>query len=190
MEILVSIGLLVAVLAWVVSVYNRLFHLRNEVRGAWKQWILAARNRNEQLDDFANAFAGALPQDNSASCRILRLGAVSQQLLRGLEELRWGPQGEALIPQSEWILQRVLHESVDSVENSPQLQAHFQLQQLCGLMSMALYQQEHRARLFNRAAMEYNAALASPGGRALASVFGFLPAGCLETTDDAPDENH
>ena len=189
MVILVSIGLLVAVLAWVVSVYNRLFHLRNEVRGAWKQWILAARNRNEQLDDFANVFAGALPQENGAFGRIVRLGAVSRQLLRGLEELRWGAQGEALMPQSEWLLQRMLHESVDSVENAPHLQSHLQLQQLCGLMSMALYQQEHRARLFNRAASEYNMALASPGGRALASVFGFLPAGCLEAADDAAVEN-
>lgn len=189
MEIIVSIGLLVAVLAWVVSVYNRLFHLRNEVRGAWTQWILAARNRNEQLDDFASVFAGALPQENRAFGRIQRLGAVSQKLLRGLEELRWGVQGEALMPQSEWTLQRMLHESVDAVENSPQLQSHLQLQQLCGLMSMALYQQEHRTRLFNRAALEYNAALASPSGRALASVFGFLPAGCLEEVENGSEEN-
>lgn len=189
MNFLVSIGLLVAVLAWVVSVYNRLFHLRNEVRGAWQQWIQAARNRNEQLDDFTSVFAGALPQENRAFGRIRRLGAVSQQLLRGLEELRWGAQGEALMPQSEWTLQRMLHESVDVVENSPQLQSHLQLQQLCGLMSMALYQQEHRTRLFNRAALEYNAALASPSGRALASVFGFLPAGCLEEAEDGAEEN-
>lgn len=188
MNLLVSIGLLVAVLAWVVSVYNRLFHLRNEVRGAWKQWILAARNRNEQLDDFASVFAGALPQKDSAFGRIRRLGAVSQQLLPGLEELRWGAQGEALMPQSEWMLQRMLHESVNAAENSPQLKSHLQLQQLCGLMSMALYQQEHRTRLFNRAASEYNAALASPGGRALASVFGFLPAGCLVAAEAGSED--
>ena len=188
MEILVSIGLLVAVLAWIVSVYNRLFHLRNEVRGAWKQWVLAARNRNEQLDDFAAAFAGVLPQENLTPGRILHLGLASQQFLRELDEPRWGVDGEEFMPRSEWLLQRALHDSVDEVEHTPQLQSHQHLQQLCGLMSMALYQQEHRTRLFNRAAHEYNSALVTPGGRALASVFGFRPSGSLEAPDGHTDE--
>ena len=180
METLVSIGLLVAVLAWVVSVYNRLFHLRNEVRGAWKQWVLATRSRNEQLSDFADTFAGVLPQESPLPRQLLRMGVDSERLLRNLDEPRWGAEGEAFMPGMEWVLQRALHESVDEVEHAPQMQEHLRLQQLCGLMSMALYQQEHRTRLFNRAAQEYNAALISPGGRALAPIFGFRPTGALE----------
>lgn len=187
MEIVVSIGLLIAVLAWVVSVYNRLFHLRNEVRGAWKQWVLATRSRNEQLDDFADSFARALPQDSSAPERLRRLALDSEQMLKEMENSRWGTDAESAVPPAEWQLQRVLHESLDEVEQTPQMQEHLRLQQLCGLLSMALYQQEHRSRLFNRAVQEYNAALVSPGGRTLASVFGFRPSGILEPPPQTRD---
>lgn len=180
MEILVSVGLLVAVLAWVVAVYTRLYHLRNEVVGAWKQWVLATHSRNEQLGDFAEVFARVLPQGSQAPHRLLSLADDSEQHLNEMAEPRWGVSGESFMPGAEWHLQRVLHESMDEAEHMPQMQAHPEFQQLCGLMSMALYQQEHRTRLFNRAAQEYNSALVTPGGRALASVFGFLPSGSLE----------
>lgn len=187
MEILVSIGLLIAVLAWVVTVCNRLMHLRNEVRGAWKQWVVATHHRNEQLDAFADMFAMVLPQGKATPGRLRSLGIDSEHLLRHLEEPRWGMEGEAFMPGTEWLLQQTLQESVEEVERMPQLQVHQQLQQLCGLMSMALYQQAHRTRLFNRAVQEYNAALVSPGGRALASVFGFRPSGSLEAPGSSTD---
>ncbi|MBQ3240442.1 MAG: hypothetical protein IJB00_04570 [Akkermansia sp.] len=186
MEILVSIGMLVAVLAWVVSVYTRLFHLRNEVLGAWKQWVLATRSRNEQLGDFAEAFARVLPQGSPAPHRLRSLADDSEHRLREMAEPRWGASGESFMPGAEWLLQRALHESMDEAEHLPQMLAHPEFQQLCGLMSMALYQQEHRTRLFNRAAQEYNSALVTPGGRALASVFGFLPSGSLGAPSVTP----
>lgn len=180
MEILVSVGLLVAVLAWVVSVYNRLYHLRREVLGAWQQWVLATRSRNEQLGDFADVFARVLPQESLVPHRLRSLADDSERRLSTMDEPRWGTSGESFMPGAEWMLQRALHESMDAAEHMPQIHTHLEFQQLCGLMSMALYQQEHRTRLFNRAAQEYNSALVTPAGRALASVFGFRPSGSLE----------
>lgn len=186
MEILVSVGLLVAVLAWVVSVYNRLYHLRREVMGAWNQWVQATRSRNEQLGNFADVFARVLPQGSLVPRRLRSLADDSERRLRSMKEPRWGNSGESFMPGEEWMLQRALRESMDEAEHMPQIHTHLEFQQLCGLMSMALYQQEHRTRLFNRAAQEYNSALVSPGGRALASVFGFRPSGSLE---EPPGEN-
>lgn len=183
MEIVVSMGLLVAFLGWMVSVYNRLHHLRSEVQGAWQQWVQATHHRNERLTDFAEVFALVMPEHDSALHRLRRLTDDSEQILRSLREPRWGTPEADSLPGVEWRVQRAVHESVAEVESEPAALHHEQLQQLCGLMSVALYQQDHRTRLFNRAAREYNAALVSPGGRMLSSVFGFLPAGALEAPD-------
>ena len=183
MEIVVSMALLVAFLGWVVAVYNKLLHLRTEVLGAWKQWLSATRNRNERLSDFADGFAQTLPDGGAASERLRQLADDSEKTLHELQGPRWGIVEGGSLPGVEWRLQRAVYESVHEVERVPGTPEHEQLHQLCGLMSVALCQQEHRTRLFNRAAQEYNAALVTLGGRMLAPLFGFLPAGHLEAPD-------
>ncbi len=181
MEIVVSIGLLVAVLAWVLSVYQRLLHLRSEVRGAWQQWLSATHRRNECLADFAEHFALLLPGDDASPARLQRLTDDSEHALEHLAEPRWGNSSEDVLPGVEWRLQRAVHESVAEVEHESLAQGHERLHLLCGQMSVALYQQENRTRLFNRVAQEYNTALSSLGGRMLAPMFGFLPAESLDS---------
>ncbi len=181
MEIVVSIGLLVAVLAWVFSVYQRLLHLRAEVRGAWQQWLTATHRRNECLADFAEHVSLLLPGPDAFPARLQRLTDDSELALEQLEEPRWGDAAADGLPGVEWRLLRAVHESVAAVEQKSPVPGDAQLHLLCGQMSAALQRQENRTRLFNRAAQEYNTALCSPGGRMLAPMFGFLPAESLDT---------
>ena len=65
------------------------------------------------------------------------------------------------------------------------MRAHEHLQRLCSGVAVSLYQQDQQASLFNRAAFEYNAALARPSARLLAPVFGFCSADPLSSSEKA-----
>lgn len=179
MAYLVSFALLVAVLAWVVGVYNNLEHLRGAVCNCWGQWRKATHRRNECLADFAAVFASFMPQGDSLPRDLRRMAEDSDRSLALALEPRWSRM-HGFLGGAEQALRKVVDLSVQAVEDSPELRRHEALQRLCTSVTVSLYQQAQIASLFNRAAADYNSALASPSARFLAPVLGFLAADPLD----------
>lgn len=179
MQYVVSFALLVALVAWMVGVYNQLDHLRNVVCSCWGQWCRATHRRNECLADFAAVFAHFLPHEDPLPGRLMRMAEDSDRSLALVPEPRWSRE-HGFLGGAEQLLRRAVAQSVQLVEDSPDMRAHQQLQLLCSGVSVSLYQQDQLASLFNHAAVEYNAALAAPAGRLLAPLFGFAEADTLE----------
>lgn len=179
MAYLVSFALLVAVLAWVVGVYNNLEHLRGVVCNCWGQWRKATHRRNECLADFAAVFASFMPRGDSLPRDLRRMAEDSERSLALVLEPRWSRK-HGFLGGAEQALRHVVDLSVQAVEDSPELRRHEALQRLCTSVTVSLYQQTQTASLFNRAAAEYNSALASPSARFLAPVLGFLAADPLD----------
>lgn len=179
MQYLVSFALLVAVGAWIVGVYNNLEHLRCMVCRGWAQWWRATHHRNACVGDFAAAFALLAPPENSLPRCLLRMVADSERTLAMVEVPRWG-ELHGFVGGAELLLRQAVAQAVQAVEESPDMRAHEQLQQLCLSVAVSLQQQEQLAALFNRAAREYNAALATPSARLLGPVFGFVAADPLD----------
>ena len=185
MQYLVSFALLVAFVAWMVGVYNNLCHLRGAVCNCWGQWRKATHHRNECLNDFTTAFARFLPQGDPLPESLRRMVADSERSLALLaHEPRWGSQ-HGFVGGAESLLRQAVARSVQTVEDSPAMRAHEHLQRLCSGVAVSLYQQDQQASLFNRAAFEYNAALARPSARLLAPVFGFCSADPLSPSEKA-----
>ena len=179
MAYLVSFALLVALLAWMVGVYNNLEHLRGVVCNCWGQWRRATHRRNECLCDFVVAFAAFMPQGDSLPRDLRRMVEDSERSLALAVEPRWSG-GNGMPCGAELLLRRAVARSVQVVEETPVMREHEHMQRLCSSMSVSLYQQDQVAALFNHAALEYNAALASPSARLLGPVFGFTRADSLE----------
>lgn len=182
MQYLVSFALLVAFVAWMVGVYNNLFHLRGSVCNCWGQWRKATHHRNECLNDFAAAFALFMPSGDPLPDSLRRLAADSERSLALCLEPRWSAL-HGFVGRAEARLRQVVAHSVQVVEDSPEMRAHEHLQQLCSSVAVSLYQQDQLAELFNRAAREYNAALETPAARLLAPLFGFAGADPLTLPD-------
>ncbi len=175
MAYLVSFALLVAVLAWMVGVYNNLEHLRGVVCSCWGQWRLATHRRNVCLADFVSVFAVLLPRGDPLPRELRRMVEDSERSLALALEPRWNGNA-GMLAGAESILRRAVAQSVQLVEDSPQMRQHEQLLQLCSSMSVSLYQQEQVEALFDHAAYEYNAALVTPSARLLGPLFGFAKA--------------
>lgn len=174
MEYIIALSLLVAMGAWVVGAYLRLFHLYERVQGAWQQWSLATEQRNECLRDFTDAIADYLPAGD----------VLPQDMNRWEEDSRRALQASPTAPRegnftciarAERHLRRAVNYSVRTLENTQLMRENEQLLSLCSAVSVSLYQQDAQMRLYNRSASEYNTALHSPGAKIVAGIFGFTP---------------
>jgi len=174
MEYLVSLSLLVAVGAWLAAAYARLNHLYNRVQVSWARWSRAASHKNECLGNFVSVFSGYLPQGDMLPRAMRRWAADSQRVLQATPAV---PQPGALEPleTAERNLKRMLDDSLQTLENSPSMRDNERLLELCGAISVSLFQQEELARAYNRLATDYNNAIAAPTGRLVAGLFGFKP---------------
>ena len=174
MEYLVAFALLVAMGAWVVSSYLRLFHLYERVQGAWLQWTDATRLRNECLGDFLQAFASYLPQGDMLPRDMRRWAEDSE---RALSATAGAPRrgNFAGLGSAERHLRRVVSHSVHTLVTTRNMREDAHLCELCAAMSASLYRQEELAGVYNRSVAEYNSALRAPGARMVAGLFGFAP---------------
>lgn len=174
MEYVVALTLLVALGAWVVSAYLRLFHLYERVQGAWCRWSDATRHRNECLGDFVQVFAAYLPQGDTLPRDMRRWAEDSA---RALVAAPGAPHcgNLANLASAERHLRRVVSHSVHTLETTQTMREDTRLQELSHAVSVALYRQEELASFYNRSVAEYNTALAAPGGKLLGGLFGFCP---------------
>ncbi len=179
MNWLVAFALLVAVCAWVLTVYHRLHTLQLRTREAWQQWERATSHRNACVEALAPALAPysgsapSLPQD-------LRHAAQNSERGLGLAE-----EGEPALPaaallhplgRQERSLRELVANAFDVMDELPQAVGDATLMQLGSELSVSLFRQEQHTEQYNRAAENYNEALQTPSGRLVASALHLVPA--------------
>lgn len=172
MEYIIALSLMVAVGAWVVGAYLRIFHLYERVQWAWRQWSLATQHRNECVRDFVKGFSACLPAGDVLPRNMHRWEADSGRALRALPTApREGNFGG--IEHAERHLRQAVSHSLHTLENTRQLRENEQLHNLCSAVSVSQFRQDAQMQRYHRSAMEYNTALDSPGAKIVAGLFGF-----------------
>lgn len=174
MEYIIAFALLVALGAWVVGAYLRLFHLYEQVQGAWQQWSRATLHRNECLRDFVHEFAGYLPEGDVLPRDMHRWEEDSRRALKA-SPVAPREGNFSCIALAERHLRRAVNYSVHTLENMQHMRENEQLLSLCSAVSVSQFQQDTQMQLYNRSAAEYNTALHSPGAKIVAGIFGFTP---------------
>lgn len=172
MEWLVSVGLLVAVAAWVAGLCHRLQLLRTEVRGAWQDWLDDTRRRNASLGEFAEVVALLLPQGEMLPRTLRRLVADSERMLLVGEGLLWDEAPFSRRTEGE--LRRAASAATRRAEEMADLQADERLRRVCEHLLQHMERQEQSGRRFRMAAEAYNAALTEPSVRLFAPSLGFV----------------
>mgnify|MGYP003292472670 CR=1 FL=1 len=179
MSYLVSIGLLVLVAGWALSVYNRLRYMREQVAEAWAHWLKATRQRNAYVEDFAAAVSLVLPPGDMLP-RSLRKLAQDSRLALAQATAGRHDSSSLRASHAERELRRVLRRFEPTLESLAAQPSNEHLQFLGTQVNLLLFHQNQYARVFNRLAADYNTALQDVSGRILAPVFGFDEASMLE----------
>lgn len=169
MEILISVGLLVAVAAWVARQCHRLILLRTELRSACSAWVLDTRRRNETLGEFTALFSLLMPAGEMTPRALRRLVADSERALQAGEALLW--QAEAT--EGEDALCRAAAEAARLAEERVELRQHEPMDSLRQRLKADLARQALSCTRLQEAAAAYNNALCEPPVRPLAPMLGF-----------------
>lgn len=163
MEILISVGLLVAVAAWVAGLCHRLSRLRAELLCAWKAWEQDTRRRNETLGEFAELYALLMPAGEMQPRTLRRLRADSDRALSSGQMQDTG-EGE---------LCRALEQATLTVEETAALRSHEGMAALCEQLTKVQKRQKLSGQQLQEAEEAYLAALKEPPARLLAPSLGF-----------------
>lgn len=163
MEILISVGLLVAVAAWVAGLCHRLSRLRAELRSAWEAWAQDTRRRNETLGEFAELYALLMPAGEMQPRTLRRLLADSDRALRA-GKLQDAGEGE---------LCRELERATSVVGETAVLRSHEGMAALCEQLTKAQKRQKLSEQQLQEAEEAYLAALKEPPVRLVAPSLGF-----------------
>lgn len=174
MEYIVPLGILVAFLAWIVATFSRLHHLHSMAHSAWAKWSAATQYRNECVTDFTTIFSGYVPGEDLCTQDLRRLADDSR---RSLDAHRSMPEREEAhrLGLAEKSMRRVVMNAVQTMEDSQAMRSDAHLAELCTRVSLSLFQQDELTRSYNRSVGNFNLALAAPGARLVAGMFGFTP---------------
>lgn len=172
MEYAVPLGILVALITWIVVTCIKFNHLRQQARHAWIRWGHATQQRNTCLLELSICLNGFLPREDVRPRQMKRLADDTQRMLSLFSEL---PPNDELrhLSHSERKLRDLVIGTVRTMEDSAEMSEDAELTELMNRLSLSLFRQDETTLLYNTRARAYNMALESPGAQWIAQLFGF-----------------
>jgi len=175
--LLILLGLIVVVGAWVAGMYNVLVRLRNQVKNAWAQIDVQLKRRHDLIPNLVETVKGYAGHEKTT------LEAVIQARTRAVSATGVEAQGQA-----EGELSSALGRLMVVVEQYPDLKAN---QNFLGLQE-ELTSTENRIGFsrqhYNDSVMTYNTKTESFPANIIAGMFSFEDAEFFEIEDEAARE--
>jgi LemA protein len=142
--LLVVVGVVVL---WVITAYNKLIALKNQVANGWKQIDVQLKRRHDLIPNLVNAVKGAMDFEKSTLEAVIsaRNKAVSAT-------------GVAQVARAEGELTQALGRLFALAENYPQLKATANIQQLQEELTSTENKVGFARQLYNDVATSYNTA--------------------------------
>ncbi|HEV7779869.1 MAG TPA: LemA family protein [Chitinophagaceae bacterium] len=162
MPVLIAIGVLVIIIIWVISLYNKLVRLRNRRQNAFADIDVQLRQRHDLVPQLVETVKGYATHE--------------RELLLKVTEARTAAMAATTIDgkiAAEQQLTAALQGLKISVEAYPDLKANQNFLQLQGELSDIENKLAAVRRFFNAATTEYNNAVESFPGNMIARNFGF-----------------
>ena len=170
----VLVAVVVVLALWVMSAYNRLIALKNQVANGWKQIDVQLKRRHDLIPNLVNAVKGAMDFEKSTLEAVIsaRNKAVSAT-------------GVAQVAKAEGELTQALGRLFALSENYPQLKATANIQQLQEELVSTENKVGFARQLYNDVATSYNTAQQQFPTNLVAGLAKAAPAELWEIEDQA-----
>jgi len=174
---MILLVVLVVVALWVVSAYNGLIALKNQVANAWKQIDVQLKRRHDLIPNLVNAVKGAMDFEKGTLEAVIsaRNKAVSAQ-------------GVAATAKAEGELTGALSRLFALTEAYPQLKATTNIQQLQDELKGTEDKVAFARQLYNDVATQFNTKQAQFPTNLIAGLAGATPAELWQIDDAAERE--
>ena len=170
----VLLAVIVVLALWVVSAYNRLIALKNQVTNGWKQIDVQLKRRHDLIPNLVNTVKGYMQfeQDTLQGVIAARNAAV-------------GASGVGNIAAKEGALTEALSRLFALAENYPVLKANESVKQLQEELSGTENKISFARQFYNDIATKFNIAQQVFPANMIAGMFGFQPAELFEVKEAA-----
>ncbi len=175
--VLILLGVIVAVVAWVVGIYNGLVRLRNQVKEAWAQVDVQLKRRFDLIPNLMETVKGYMSHE--------------RETLEAVTQARAAVAGAGNIPdrmQAEAGLAGALSKLLVTVEAYPDLKASANFMQLQEELTSTENKISFARQFYNQAVMNMNNKVEMFPGNIIAGMFNFAKEIFFELEDEAQRE--
>jgi len=165
----VILGAVILFIFWVVSKYNSLITLRNQVLNGWKQIDVQLKRRHDLIPNLVNTVRGQMQFEQETLTKVIeaRNAAVSAK-------------GIADSAAKEDVLSSALSKLFALVENYPTLRSNENVKQLQEELTSTENKISFARQFYNDIATKFNIAQQVFPSNIIASMFNFKPAELFE----------
>jgi LemA protein len=165
------LGIIIVLVIWIISLYNRLIGLRNQVLNGWRQIDVQLKRRHDLIPNLVNTVRGAMEFERDTLTQVMeaRARAVSAT----------GPADAA---RKEGELSQALGRLFAVAENYPTLKANDNVKMLQEELTSTENKVGFARQFYNDISTRFNTSQQTFPSNMIASMLGFKPAELFELT--------
>lgn len=174
---LIILGIIAVIAVWIISIYNSLVTLRNQVKNAWSQIDVQLQRRYDLIPNLIESVKGYMGYEKSTLEAIVKARSQAMAARETIEK-SGGPTEGSLKPLlgAEAELQTAMTRFFALSENYPQLKASENMQQLQEELSSTENKVAFARQAYNDQVLGYNNAQQVFPAVLFASALGHHPA--------------
>ena len=162
MGFLILLGVIILLVIWVMSMYNGLVRLRNQVKNAWSQIDVQLKRRHDLIPNLVETAKGYMKHERETLESITKARTQAMQA-----------QGVAESAKAEGQLSEALSKFMLVVENYPDLKASQNFLALQEELTTTENKVGFARQFYNDQVQQYNTRIESVPTNILANMFGF-----------------
>ena len=177
------IVIVVLIVLWIVSAYNRLVRLRNEVKNSWSQIDVQLQRRYDLIPNLVEAVKGYMAHERGTLEAVIKARNEASQARQSIAQAGGPTEGsiKGLIG-AETALKGAMTTIFALAENYPQLRASENMRQLQEELSSTENKVAFSRQAYNDMVLAYNTAQQEFPTTLIAGTFGHHPADLFEVS--------
>lgn len=179
----IVLGLVVALAAWVISIYNGLVTLRNRFKNAYAQIDVQLKRRYDLIPNLVEAAKGYLAHERQTLEAVIAARGAAVNAAQRAAAAPGDPSAMAGLAQAEGVLGGALGRLLAVFEAYPDLKANQNVLQVQEELTSTENKVAFARQGYNDAVMTYNTKRESFPDNVVAGLFAFKEAMLLEATE-------
>ena len=183
----IFLGIIVALAAWAIAIYNGLVVLRNRYKNAFAQIEVQLKRRYDLIPNLVETAKGYMKHERETLDAVIRARNAAQSAAQAAGANPGNPAAMQQLGQAEGALTGVLGRMFALAESYPDLKANQNMLSLQEELSSTENKVAFARQAFNDSVMEYNTKRESFPDNMFAGAFGFGAAELLAATESAEE---
>jgi len=183
----IFLGIIVALVAWAVAIYNGLVVLRNRFKNAFAQIDVQLKRRYDLIPNLVETAKGYMKHERETLEAVIKARNVAVGAAQAASANPGNPAAMQQLGQAEGALTGVLGRLFALAEAYPDLKANQNMLSLQEELTSTENKVAFSRQAYNDSVMEYNTKRESFPDNIFAGAFGFGPAELLQATETAEE---